>query len=292
MAGITDLPFRKLCRRFGAGLTISEMLDCNLHLRHKRGTCRRLIFAANESPCCVQISGNNAMDMADMAKFCVENKAEIIDINMGCPAPKICKKNAGAAWMKNEKAAAEMLAQVVNAVEVPVTVKIRTGWDQQHKNALQIAKIAEQSGIQAITIHGRTQADSYAISAEYDTAKVIKQLVEIPVIVNGDIDTQKKLQMVVQETQADGFMIGRAALGRPWIFAELLGKTVAVDLPELIAEHLQMMHEFYGEKIGVLQARKHVGWYLQHNQQGKALGQKFNTLQTTTQQLKFVAKLS
>ena len=292
MAGITDPPLRKLCRRFGAGLTIPEMLDCNPQLRHRRGTYRRLVFADNESPRCIQISGNNAVDMADMAKFCVANKAEIIDINMGCPASKICKKHAGAAWLKNANAVAKMLEQVVNAVEVPVTVKIRTGWDQQHKNALQIAKIAELSGIQAITIHGRTKADSYAIPAEYATAKAIKQSVKIPVIVNGDIDTYKKLQAVIKETQADGFMIGRAALGRPWIFAELSGKTITVNLPELITEHLQMLHEFYGEKIGVLHARKHVGWYLQHNQQAKILCQKFNALQTSAQQLEFVTEIS
>lgn len=293
MAGVTDLPFRSLCRRFGAGLVMTEMIDCNPRMRQQRDTRLRLSFAKDESPRVAHISGNHAAEMADTAKFCVQQGAEIIDVNMGCPARKICNKNSGSAWLKDEVAAAKMLSMVVGAVAVPVTVKIRTGWDAQHKNAFQIAKIAEEAGIQAITVHGRTRADSYDVPAEYDTVKSIKagaigwSPIKIPVIVNGDIDSKEKLQAVLDYTKADGAMIGRAVLGRPWIFNELLGNTIPIDLTSIMQEHVQMLHDFYGEKMGVLLARKHVGWYLQNQKQTNQLIQQFNALKTPAEQVEF-----
>jgi tRNA-dihydrouridine synthase B len=297
MAGVTDLPFRSLCRRFGAGLVMTEMIDCNPRMRQQRDTQLRLSFANDESPRVAHISGSGAAEIADTAKFCVQQGAEIIDINMGCPARKICNKNSGAAWLKDEMAAAKMLSMVVGAVAVPVTIKIRTGWDAQHKNALQIAKIAEEEGIQAITVHGRTRADGYNIPAEYDTVKSIKvgatgrSPIKIPVIVNGDIDSREKLQAVLEYTKADGIMIGRAALGQPWIFA--VGATgrspVLSPIHSIMREHLQMLHDFYGEKMGVLLARKHMGWYLQNQKQANLI-QQFNALETSRQQVGFVDK--
>lgn len=286
MAGITDMPFRKLCNRFCAGLTVSEMIDCNPQLRYRQDTFLRLKFSKDESPRCVQIAGNNAKNMAEMAKFCVDHSAEIIDINMGCPAKKICGKKSGASLMKDETLAAKIISAVVNSVEVPVTLKIRTGWNVENKNAMKIAKIAEQSGIQAITIHGRTRADGYHVPAEYDTVKLIKDSLKIPVIVNGDINSQGKLLKVLEYTKADGAMIGRAAFGKPWIFAELLGEKILIDLFEVMIEHIQMLHEFYGKTRGVLMARKHAIMYLQNNK--PELRQKFNSLQTPADQINLI----
>jgi len=289
MTGITDLPFRTICKRFGAGLTISEMLDSNPQLRDVPNTYLRLRFSEQESPRCVQIVGQHPQDMADMAKFCVDNGANIIDINMGCPSKKICRKKAGAALLKDAKQAEKILSQVVQAVDVPVTVKIRSGWDAQHNNAIHIAHIAEQCGAQAITIHGRTRTNGYSVPAEYETARQIKQFVRIPVIVNGDIDTHTKLQNILAYTDADGAMIGRAALGHPWIFAKLLGMDPKIHLSKVMREHIAGLHALYGKKIGVLAARKHVVWYLADHPDAKLLCQQFHVLQAPSDQLHYVS---
>ena len=291
LSGITDLPFRQMCLRFGAGMTVAEMVDCNACVRDLRNTKLRLRFADDEIPRCVQLVGSRVSVMAEAAKFCAANGAQIIDINMGCPAKKVCNKNAGAALLKDERLAAELLSSVVAAIDIPVTAKIRLGWDNASQNALQIAKIAEQSGICALTIHGRTRADKYSVPARYDAIKLVKQNINIPVIANGDINSRAKMLDVLQYTCADGVMVGRAALGRPWIFAELLNENLNIDYAALIAEHLKMLYEFYGERIGVFLARKHVGWYLKGHQQAKILRQEFYALQTAEQQIEWVSKL-
>jgi len=290
LSGITDLPFRAMCLRFGVGMTVAEMVDCNACVRDLRNTKLRLHFSPQEVPRCVQLVGSRVDVMAEAAKFCEGEGAQIIDINMGCPVKKVCNKNAGAALLKDEVLAAKLLSSVVAAVHVPVTAKIRLGWDNEHQNAVQIAKIAEDAGICALTIHGRTRADKYSAPARYDLIKSVKQSVSIPVIANGDINNRAKMLEVLEFTQADGVMIGRAALGRPWIFAELQGKSFALDFKALICEHLQMLYEFYGERIGVLLARKHVGWYLKGHPHAKALRQEFYALQSSAQQLEYIQK--
>lgn len=288
MSGITDLPFRAMCLRFGVGMTVAEMVDCNACVRDLRNTKLRLRFSSQEIPRCVQLVGSRVDIMAEAAKFCEGEGAQIIDINMGCPVKKICNKNAGAALLKDEILAAKLLSSAVAAVRVPVTAKIRLGWDNEHQNALQIAKIAEAAGVCAITIHGRTRADKYSVPARYDLIKLIKKEIKIPVIANGDINNRAKMQEVLHLTKADGVMIGRAALGRPWIFKELQDEDFTLDFKALICEHLQMLYEFYGERIGVFLARKHVGWYLKGHPHAKALRQEFYALQSSAQQLKYV----
>ncbi|MGD9107611.1 MAG: tRNA dihydrouridine synthase DusB [Gammaproteobacteria bacterium] len=289
LSGITDLPFRKLCLRFGAGMTVAEMVDCNACVRDLRNTKLRLRFCEEEIPRCVQLVGNRINVMAEAAKFCEDEGAQIIDINMGCPVKKVCGKNAGAALMQDEKLAAELLSKIVSAVKIPVTAKMRLGWDNDHQNVLQIARIAEDAGVCAITIHGRTRADKYNVPARYDLIKLVKQKLKIPVIANGDINSRAKMLEVLEFTQADGVMIGRAALGRPWIFKELLDEDVEVDLCALITEHLQMLYDFYGERIGVTLARKHVGWYLKGYPHAKKVRQEFYALTSKEQQLEYIS---
>ncbi|MDD5214292.1 MAG: tRNA dihydrouridine synthase DusB [Methylococcales bacterium] len=273
MAGISDAPFRELCSQFGAGLTVSEMVASNPALRHHERTLLRAEHGENSGLRCVQILGTNPKYLADAARFNVKNGAQIIDINMGCPAKKVCSVAAGSALLRDEELVKQILDAVVNAVDVPVTLKIRTGWDKENRNALTIAKIAENAGVQALTIHGRTRACKFEGEAEYETIKQVKQAVKIPVIANGDIDSPQKAQFVLNETGADAIMIGRAAQGNPWIFEqishflaheELLESPSKIDIYRVLTAHLENLYLFYGKNLGVRLARKHIGWYFRH----------------------------
>ncbi len=270
MAGVTDRPFRSLCRRFGAGLTTSEMTTADTALWQTAKSRHRLDLDLDAEPVVVQIAGSEPRQLAIAAKACVDRGAQIIDINMGCPAKKVCRKLAGSALMKDERLVAEILDAVVAAVRVPVTLKTRTGWDRAHRNGPAIARIAENAGIQSLAIHGRTRACRYGGEAEYETIAQIKASVSIPVFANGDIDSPEKSLEVLRLTNADGLMIGRAAQGRPWIFQELafgLGKNRVKPnleknfLRDMMLGHLSELHRFYGEQTGVRVARKHLTWY-------------------------------
>ena len=273
MAGVTDAPFRQLCRRFGAGMATSEMTTADTRLWQTAKSRHRLDLDLDAEPVAVQIAGSAPAQLADAARACVGRGAQIIDINMGCPAKKVCRKLAGSALLRDEKLVARILGAVVTAVDVPVTLKMRTGWDTTHRNAPEIARIAEDIGIQALAIHGRTRACRYAGEAEYETIARIKESVAIPVIANGDITTPEKSLEVLRLTNADALMIGRGAQGRPWIFRELahyelhgnarvpLAKN---ELRDIMIGHLKDMHRFYGELIGVRVARKHLTWYCKH----------------------------
>jgi len=272
MAGVTDTPFRKLCRQFGAGMTTSEMTTADTSLWQTAKSRHRLDLDLDAEPVAVQIAGSEPEQLATAARACVERGAQIIDINMGCPAKKVCKKLAGSALLRDEKLVEDILATVVAAVDVPVTLKIRTGWDAENKNGVEIARIAEQCGIQALAIHGRTRACRYRGQAEYDTIARIKEMISIPVIANGDITSIEKSLEVLRLTNADGLMIGRGAQGRPWIFQELRtglqNKSVFAPLAknqlrDIMLGHLEDMHRFYGESTGIRVARKHLTWYCQ-----------------------------
>ncbi len=270
MAGVTDAPFRRLCRRFGAGMTTSEMTTADISLWKTPKSRHRLDLDLDAEPVAVQIAGSEPEQLALAAVACVERGAQIIDINMGCPAKKVLKKLAGSALLKDERRVAAILDAVVGAVEVPVTLKYRTGWDKEHRNAVNIARIAEASGVQALAIHGRTRACRYQGEAEYETIAAVKQAVSIPVIANGDISTSEKSLEVLRVTGADGLMIGRGAQGRPWIFRELSQITNAAsentqleknELRDIMIGHLNDLHQFYGDLTGVRVARKHLTWY-------------------------------
>ena len=270
MAGVTDRPFRQLCRDLGAGLAVTEMVSVDTSLWGSRKSLRRLDHHGERGPIAVQILGADPRLMTDAAKVNVQLGAQIIDINMGCPAKKVCKVAAGSALLQDEKLVARILQAVVEGVEVPVTLKIRTGWHPQHRNGLTIARIAEDCGIQALAIHGRTRACKFSGAAEYETIRSIKQSVRIPVIANGDIDSPLKAKQVLAFTGADGIMIGRAAQGRPWIFREIghflmTGEEPAAPsidwIESLLLFHLQQLYDFYGEYLGVRIARKHIAWY-------------------------------
>ena len=273
MAGITDAPFRRLCRSFGAGMTTSEMTTADTSLWQTAKSRHRLDLDLDCEPVAVQIAGSEPLQMAEAAKACVDRGAQIIDINMGCPAKKVCSKAAGSALLRDEKLVAAILQAVTSAVRVPVTLKYRTGWDREHRNAVRIGRIAEEAGVQALAIHGRTREDRYRGEAEYETIAHVKQNVSIPVIANGDIATPEKSLEVMRLTNCDGLMIGRGAQGRPWIFRELnklvdpsaestqLGKS---DLRDIMLGHLNELHRFYGEHTGVRVARKHLTWYCEN----------------------------
>ena len=293
MAGVTDQPFRQLCKRLGAGLVVSEMVTSDMSLWNSRKSRLRMIHEGDPEPRSVQIAGGDAQMLAQAARANVEAGAQIIDINMGCPAKKVCNKAAGSALLKDEALVAQILEAVVGAVDVPVTLKIRTGWDRSNRNGISVAKIAEQSGIAALAVHGRTRADLYTGEAEYDTIAAIKQAVSIPVFANGDIDSPHKARQVLQATGADGLLIGRAAQGRPWIFreiehylrtGELLPAPQLSEVESILLEHLQALHAFYGEVMGVRIARKHVGWYLSTQPGGREFRSHFNGLQETQEQ--------
>jgi len=270
MVGVTDAPFRRLCRRFGAGMTTSEMTTADISLWQTAKSRRRLDLDLDAEPIAVQIAGSEPEQLAIAANACVERGAQIIDINMGCPAKKVCRKLAGSALLRDEKLVADILTTVVTAVDVPVTLKIRTGWDPDHRNGVSVARIAEQCGVQAIAVHGRTRACRYRGDAEYETIARIKKSVSIPVIANGDITSAEKALEVLRICNADGVMIGRGAQGRPWIFQELThfvrgdGASTPLaknELRDIMLGHLREMHQFYGEQTGVRVARKHLTWY-------------------------------
>ncbi len=293
MAGISDRPFRILCKQYGAALTFTEMVASQPHLQKHRRTLQKTDYQDEPGLRAVQILGTEPEQMAHAAKVNVERGAQIIDINMGCPAKKVCSVAAGSALMRDEKRVDAILSAVVKAVDVPVTLKIRTGWDKQHKNALNIAKIAEQNGIAALTIHGRTRACKFSGQAEYDTIKQVKQAVSLPIIANGDIDSPQKAAFVKAYTGADAIMIGRAAQGRPWLFAQL--SQTHSDRPDLneiqqvLNTHLESLYSFYGKIGGVRIARKHIGWYFQHLGTLPAAWKKqINQVQQPDQQLHLV----
>jgi len=299
MAGVTDRPFRNLCYQLHADLCVSEMVTSEKQLWNSRKTLLRLNHEGEKGIRSVQIAGTDPGKLAEAAIFNVTQGAQIIDINMGCPAKKVCNVQAGSALLKNESLVADILASVVNAVDVPVTLKIRTGWDERNKNAINIAKIAEDSGIQAISVHGRTRADAYNGEAEYETIAAVKSATSIPIIANGDIDTPEKAKKVLKLTGADGLMIGRAAQGNPWIFKQIkhyLTENTLISPPEneevcqVLSDHLLNLYSFYGELSGVRIARKHIGWYIKNWQGAESFRTLVNQVDDADTQLHLVAE--
>jgi tRNA-dihydrouridine synthase B len=297
MAGVTDRPFRQLCKKLGAGYAVSEMAASNPRLWASEKSSRRTDHAGEMEPKAVQIAGADPHDLAECAKFNVERGAQIIDINMGCPVKKVCNNWCGSALLQHEDLVQRILDAVVNAVDVPVTLKFRTGWDRQNKNALTIARMAEEAGIAMLTLHGRTRADGYKGDAEYDTIAAVKAAVRIPVVANGDITTPDKAKFVLDYTGADAVMIGRAAQGRPWICREIdyflrtgeyLPPPLVEEVRELMNEHLPAHYAFYGEYLGVRTARKHIGWYVEDLPGGEEFRQRMNRLESTAEQLSAV----
>jgi len=294
MAGVTDRPFRMLCRRFGAGLAASEMLSADVRLWDTPKSRRRMDQAGELTPRVVQIAGFDPAMMAEAARRNVEHGAQIIDINMGCPAKKVCNRLAGSALLQDEALVARILHAVVQAVDVPVTLKTRTGWSPDNKNGLAIAKIAEDCGVQAIAIHGRTRTDMYHGDAEHETVSAIKANVRIPVFANGDIDSPQRAREILQQTKCDGVLIGRAAQGRPWIFDEvnffLRGGEFREELAlekvrDIMRAHLEDLYDFYGDETGVRVARKHLSWYLRQHQGQETLRNRLVQIATPREQL-------
>jgi tRNA-dihydrouridine synthase B len=297
MAGVTDRPFRELCRALGAGLAVSEMVASNSLLWGSEKTLRRANHDGEPEPKSVQIVGSNPDMMAEAARFNVARGAQIIDINMGCPAKKVCNVMAGSALLRDEPLVEKILRAVVGAASVPVTLKIRTGWDRSHRNGVAIARLAEDCGVQALSVHGRTRADAFTGEAEYDTIGAIKAAVSIPVLANGDIDTPAKAAAVLAHTGADGVMIGRAAQGRPWIFREIhhylttgtcLPEPAPAEIRDILLGHLQNLHGFYGEALGVRVARKHISWYSKGLPGAAAFRHAVNQAESTTEQLALI----
>ena len=302
MAGVTDRPFRQLCKKLGAGYAVSEMIASNALLWNSEKTQRRANHVGEFKPIAVQIAGADPRMMAAAAKLNVDRGAQIIDINMGCPAKKVCNVAAGSALLKDQPLVQQIVESVVNAVgigsdAVPVTLKIRTGWDREHKNALTIAKIAEDAGISMLTIHGRTRADLYHGEAEYDTIRAVKESIDIPVVANGDITSPEKAQWVLEYTGVDALMIGRAAQGRPWIFREInhflrtgekLPNPQIAEIQAIMNEHLEDHYSFYGEYTGLRTARKHIGWYCKGLRNSHAFRHLMNTADDCKVQLQMV----
>ena len=294
MAGVTDKPFRMLCKSMGAGLCVSEMTISDPRFWRTSKSLHRMDHADETSPVSVQIAGTDPAQLAEAARFNVDHGAQIIDINMGCPAKKVCNVLAGSALMRDEKLVAGILSATVKAVNVPVTLKIRTGWSPDSRNALAIACIAEDCGIQSLAIHGRTRQDFYTGMAEYDTIAEVKQALRIPVVANGDISDPVKAKFVLEYTKADALMIGRAAQGRPWIFrqirhylesGELLPEPPMAFIAETLLGHLQQLHEFYGEPQGVRIARKHLGWYSAGQENAVEFRARVNRAETAREQV-------
>ncbi len=294
MAGVTDLPFRKLCRRMGAALTAGEMLSADPRLWGTKKSRQRRDHSGEAEPRVVQIAGSDPGEMADAARRNVDAGAQIIDINMGCPAKKVCNRDAGSALLRDEALVAAILDATVRAVDVPVTLKIRTGWSRERTNGVAVARIAESAGVQALAVHGRSRACRFEGQAEYDTVAAIKQAVRIPVIANGDIDSGSKAVEIIRITGVDGVMIGRAAQGRPWIFREiealLAGNPApaepsAEDTRDIIAIHLRDLYAFYGVEAGVRIARKHIGWYCRERPHAQAFRQSIMQVDSAEHQL-------
>jgi len=300
MAGVTDRPFRKLCKQLGAGYAVSEMVTSRRDLWDTLKTSRRANHEGETTPIAVQIAGTDAQMMAEAASYNIDRGAQIIDINMGCPAKKVCNKWAGSALMQNEALALEIIEAVVAACaprQVPVTLKMRTGWCDAHKNALSIARAAESAGVQMVTVHGRTREQGYKGFAEYDTIAAVKAALRIPVVANGDIDSCEKARDVLAYTGADAVMIGRAAQGRPWIFREVahflvtgahLAPPLVAEVRRLLLDHLLDHYSLYGEFTGVRSARKHLGWYVKALPGGEEFRAGFNTLHNSADQLQAV----
>lgn len=294
MAGVTDRPFRMLCKKLGAGLAVSEMVTSNSLLYGSAKTLRRANHEGEVEPISVQIAGADPKMMAEAAKYNVDHGAQIIDINMGCPAKKICNVMAGSALLKDEPLVSQILKAVVAAVDVPVTLKIRTGWDKENRNAVSVAKMAEDIGVQALAMHGRTRACAYTGDAEYDTIAAVKQAIKIPLIANGDITTPEKAKFVLDYTGADAVMIGRAAQGRPWIFREIehylaTGKHMpapeVAEIQSVMLGHLHDLYEFYGDLTGMRVARKHISWYTKGLKDSANFRHAMNQLQSIDEQL-------
>ena len=294
MAGVTDRPFRQLCKQLGAGYAVSEMAASNPRLWASEKTARRIDHEGEMEPKAVQIAGADPHMLAECAKFNVDRGAQIIDINMGCPVKKVCNSWCGSALLQDEKLVAAILRAVVAAVDVPVTLKFRTGWDRAHCNALTIAKMAQDSGIAMLTLHGRTRADGYRGAAEYGTIAAVKAAVSIPVAANGDIDSPEKAKAVLAFTGADAVMVGRAAQGRPWIFREIahflhtgahLPPPMITEVRQLMDEHLRAHYRFYGDYLGVRTARKHIGWYVRDLPGGDEFRAGMNRIENCEQQL-------
>jgi tRNA-dihydrouridine synthase B len=294
MAGVTDKPFRLLCKRMGAGLAVSEMTISDPRFWNTPKSLRRMDHAGEPDPVSVQIAGTEPRLLAEAARYNVDHGAQIVDINMGCPAKKVCNAWAGSALMRDEALVGRILDAVVAAVDVPVTLKIRTGWDAANRNAPMIARIAQAAGIQALTVHGRTRDQHYTGQAEYDTIAQVKSLLSIPVVANGDIDSPRRAAFVLRHTGADAVMVGRAAQGRPWIFREIahhlatggcLPPPPIVEIRDILLDHLQALHAFYGEEQGVRIARKHLGWYAKDRPENEAFRAVVNRAQDACGQI-------
>lgn len=294
MAGVTDRPFRQLCKSMGAGLVVSEMLSSNPAVWNSEKSRQRMDHQGESGIRSVQIAGSEPELMAQAAIHNVNNGAQVIDINMGCPAKKVNKKLAGSALLRQPQLVEEIVQAVVAAVDVPVTLKIRTGWDPEHRNGVEIARIAEANGIQSLAVHGRTRACMYKGEAEYDTIRAIKQAVTIPVVANGDIRSPQKARQVLEHTGADAIMVGRGAQGRPWIFreiahylktGELLPAPTLSEIRHIMLEHISNVHQFYGEFLGARIARKHVGWYLAEHDRERQFRFAFNAIEIAAEQI-------
>ena len=294
MAGVTDRPFRQLCKKFGAGLAVSEMVASNSLLWGSEKTRRRANHDGEVEPIAVQIAGADPQMLAEAARYNVDEGAQIIDINMGCPAKKVCNVMAGSALLKDEPLVRRILDAVVGAVDVPVTLKIRTGWDRNNRNAIRVARIAEEAGIRALAIHGRTRACGFSGVAEYETIAAVKRETAIPVIANGDIRTPEQVKQVLDYTKADAVMIGRAAQGRPWMFREIshyletgahLPPPPVAEIHRVLVAHLHELYEFYGEYTGVRVARKHISWYTKGLAGSAAFRHAMNQLESSAAQL-------
>jgi tRNA-dihydrouridine synthase B len=295
MAGVTDKPFRLLCKRLGAGLAVSEMTNADPRLWHTRKSLHRMDHVGEPEPVSVQIAGYDPAMLAEAARFNVANGAQIIDINMGCPAKKVCNVWSGSALLQDEPLVARIVKAVVDAVDVPVTLKIRTGWNRDNRNALNIARIAEDNGIAALSVHGRTRADKYEGEAEYATIAAVKTAIRIPVLANGDVTTPQQARHVLALTGADAVMVGRGAQGRPWIFreishylatGELLPEPEPAEVGAILLGHLEHLYAFYGELAGVRIARKHLGWYAKDRPENTAFRQVANRAESASEQLR------
>jgi tRNA-dihydrouridine synthase B len=299
MAGVTDLPFRKLCRQLGAGYVVGEMLSVDPSLRNTRKSMLRCNHEEEAEPISVQIAGSDPVWMAEAAQYNVQLGAQIIDINMGCPAKKVCNRMAGSALLEDEALVQSILETVVNAVDVPVTLKIRTGPEPQRRNGVEIARIAEATGISALAVHGRTRADRFKGTAEFITIREICDAVSIPVFANGDVETPTEALSILEFTGADGLMIGRGAQGNPWIFREVLhflstglelAPPTASEVHEVLSSHLKALHLFYGEQQGLRVARKHIGWYLKGRPGGLELRNRLMKVDSANGQLQMIDK--